>query len=301
MPPLQDAILIAGPTASGKSALALKLAAETGGVIVNADSMQVYSLLDVLTARPQAEELSQAEHLLYGHVDPSEAYSTGRYMRSLQALQEKGAFAGRPAIFVGGTGLYFRALTQGLSTIPEVPTAIREKWRQAVIEEGAGALHRLLSERDPVAATAIHASDAQRIVRALEVEEASGKPISHWQKMAGPPVVDVESARLYVIEPDREELGERISRRFDMMLEQGAMAEARALAALDLDPALPAMKAIGARELIAADRGDISLDAAVELAKTASRQYAKRQMTWFRNQLDPQWQRLAIGEAVSSN
>ena len=301
MPPLQDAILIAGPTASGKSALALKLAAETGGVIVNADSMQVYSLLDVLTARPQAEELSQAEHLLYGHVDPSEAYSTGRYMRSLQALQETGAFAGRPAIFVGGTGLYFRALTQGLSTIPEVPAAIREKWRQAAAEEGAGALHRLLAERDPVAATAIHASDAQRIVRALEVEEATGKPISHWQKMAGPPVVDVESARLYVIEPDREELGERISRRFDMMLEQGAMAEARALAALDLDPALPAMKAIGARELIAADRGDISLDAAVELAKTASRQYAKRQMTWFRNQLGPQWRRLAIGETILSN
>jgi len=301
VPPLQDAILIAGPTASGKSALALKLAAETGGVIVNADSMQVYSLLDVLTARPQVDELSQAEHLLYGHVEPCEAYSTGRYMRAVQALQEKGAFAGRSAIFVGGTGLYFRALTQGLSTIPEVPAVIREKWRQAAIEEGAGALHRLLVERDPVAATAIHASDAQRIVRALEVEEASGKPISYWQKMAGPPVVDVASARLYVIEPDRDVLGERISRRFDIMLEQDAMAEARALAALNLDPALPAMKAIGARELIAADRGEISLDAAVELAKTASRQYAKRQMTWFRNQLGPQWQRLAIGETVSSN
>lgn len=301
MPPLQDAILIAGPTASGKSALALKLAAETGGVIVNADSMQVYSLLDVLTARPQVDELSQAEHLLYGHVEPCEAYSTGRYMRAVQALQEKGSFAGRSAIFVGGTGLYFRALTQGLSTIPEVPAVIREKWRQAAIEEGAGALHRLLVERDPVAATAIHASDAQRIVRALEVEEASGKPISYWQKMAGPPVVDMASARLCVIEPDRDVLGERISRRFDIMLEQDAMAEARALAALNLDPALPAMKAIGARELIAADRGEISLDAAVELAKTASRQYAKRQMTWFRNQLGPQWQRLAIGETVSSN
>lgn len=295
---MQDAILIAGPTASGKSALALKLAARTGGVIVNTDSMQVYSVLDVLTARPQKDELSQAPHLLYGHVDPREAYSTGRYMRSVQTLQEKGAFAGRPAIFVGGTGLYFRALTQGLSNIPEIPAGIREKWRQAARDEGAGALHRLLAGRDPVAAAAIHASDAQRIVRALEVEEASGKPISYWQQMAGPPVVDVASARLYVIEPDREALAERISCRFDVMLEHGAMAEARALARLNLDPALPAMKAIGARELIAADRGEISLDEAAELSKTASRQYAKRQMTWFRNQLGPQWQRLAIGETV---
>lgn len=299
MPPLQDAILIAGPTASGKSALALKFAAKTGGIIVNADSMQVYSLLDVLTARPQADELSQAPHLLYGDVDPHEAYSTGRYMRSVQALQAKGIFQQQPAIFVGGTGLYFRALTQGLSNIPEVPAAIREKWRLAAAEEGAAALHRLLVERDPVAAAIIHASDAQRIVRALEVEEASGKPISYWQQNAGPSLVDIASARLYVIEPDRAELGERISQRFDAMLEDGAMVEARALAALALDPALPVMKAIGARELIAADRGEISLEEAAERAKAASRQYAKRQMTWFRNQLGPQWRRIAMGEAVS--
>jgi len=297
-PPLQDAILIAGPTASGKSALALELAIRTGGVIVNADSMQVYSVLDVLTARPPADELSKVPHLLYGHVEPVAAYSTGHYMRAVQALQRQDAFVGRRVIFVGGTGLYFRALTHGLSRMPDVPAEIREKWRQAAREHGAAALHRRLMERDPVAAAAINAADAQRIVRALEVEDASGKPISWWQSKTGSPVVDLSSARLYVIVPDREELGARISRRFDAMLEMGAMEEARAMAALKLDPALPAMKAIGVRELIAADRGEIGLDEAARQAKVASRQYAKRQMTWFRNQLGPQWQRLAIGEVV---
>jgi len=297
--PLRNAILIAGPTASGKSALALALARETGGVIVNADSMQVYGVLDVLTARPGAAELAQAEHRLYGHVDPRVAHSTGRYMREVRALAAQDAFAGRPAIFVGGTGLYFRALTQGLSQIPDVPDAIREKWRAAAREEGPAALHRLLAERDPVAAAAIRATDAQRIVRALEVEEASGRPLSHWQGIAGPPVVDGASARMFVIEPDRAELARRISRRFDVMMEKGAVEEARALAALDPDPALPAMKAIGVRELLAADRGEIGMAEAAERAKAATRQYAKRQMTWFRNQCGPQWRRIAMGEAVS--
>ena len=298
--PLKGAILIAGPTASGKSALALALARGTGGVIVNADSMQVYDVLAVLTARPGAAEQAEAPHLLYGHVDPRSVYSTGRYMRAVRALAEEGAFAGRPAIFVGGTGLYFRALTQGLSQMPEVPDAIREKWRAAAREEGAAALHRLLQARDPVAAAAIHATDAQRIVRALEVEEASGRPISHWQSVAGPPAVDAASARLYVVEPDRAALAGRIDRRFDAMIGQGAIEEARALGRLDLDPALPAMKAIGVRELLAADRGEIALEEAAERAKAATRQYAKRQMTWFRNQFGPQWRRIGMDEAISA-
>lgn len=296
---MRNAILIAGPTASGKSALALALARETGGVIVNADSMQVYAVLRVLTARPGEADLAAAPHLLYGHVDPAVAHSTGRYMREVQALAAEGAFAGRPAIFVGGTGLYFRALTQGMSRMPEVPDAVRAKWRAAAKEEGPAALHRLLRECDPAAAAAIRPTDAQRIVRALEVFEASGKPISHWQGTAGEPVVDAATARMFVIDPDRAELGRRIARRFDAMVEEGAVEEARALAALDLDPALPAMKAIGVRELLAADRGEIGMAEAVERATTATRQYAKRQMTWFRNQFGPQWRRLALGETVS--
>ena len=294
---MRNAILIAGPTASGKSALALKLARETGGVIVNADSMQVYSGLRILTARPGMEEEAEIPHLLYGHVDPADSYSTGRYMRDVAA--PAGPLAGRKTVFVGGTGLYFRALIHGLSEMPEVPEEIRQKWRMAVSKEGAAALHRLLAERDPASAAAIHAADAQRIVRALEVLEASGKPISHWQKAAGAPVVDAGRARLLVIEPDREELAARISRRFDAMLREGALEEARAIGARGLDPALPAMKAIGLRELLAADRGEMSFDAAIERAKTATRQYAKRQMTWFRNQLGPEWRRLAMARSYS--
>ena len=296
---MRNATLIAGPTASGKSALAMTLARETGGVIVNADSMQVYSGLRVLTARPGVKDEAEIPHLLFGHVDPAASYSTGRYMRDVSALVAGDAFAGRKAIFVGGTGLYFRALIQGLSEIPEVPDRIRQKWRAAAKDEGAATLHRLLAERDPAAAAAIHEADAQRIVRALEVVEASGKPISHWQKAAGRPVVEASSARLLVIEPDREELAERISRRFDAMLGEGALAEARAIGARGLDPALPAMKAIGLRELLAADRDEISFDEAVERAKAATRQYAKRQMTWFRTQLGPEWRRIAMGEAVT--
>lgn len=297
---MKGAILIAGPTASGKSALALSLARETGGVVVNADSMQVYATLRVLTARPGDAELAEAPHLLYGHVDPSVSHSTGRYMREVQSLAAEGAFAGRRPVFVGGTGLYFRALLQGMSQIPEVPDEVRTKWRAAAQAEGAAALHRLLAERDPVAAAAILPADAQRIVRALEVYEASGKPISHWQGIAGKPVVDAATASLYVIHPDREELGRRIARRFDAMMEEGALEEARALGRRDLDPALPVMKAIGVRELLAADRDEIGMAEAVELAKTATRQYAKRQMTWFRNQFGPEWRRLSPGEGVSA-
>ncbi len=304
---MKNAILIAGPTASGKSALALDLARQAGGVIVNADSMQVYAALRVLTARPGAAEEAQIAHLLYGHVDPGTSYSTGRYVRDVAGLAADGAadeaadgtLAGRPAIFVGGTGLYFRALIQGLSDMPHVPDEVRAKWRAAAAAEGAAALHRLLGERDPAAAAALHPADAQRIVRALEVLEASGRPISHWQKASGQPVVDMASARLFVVEPDREELARRISRRFDAMLDAGALDEARALGRRGLDPALPAMKAIGVRELLAAESGEIALAEAVERAKTATRQYAKRQMTWFRNQFGPEWRRIAMGEAVS--
>jgi tRNA dimethylallyltransferase len=220
-------------------------------------------------------------------------------VRDVAALIAEGAFGEKKAVFVGGTGLYFRALIQGLSEMPQVPDAIRQKWRAAVREEGAPALHRLLAERDAQAAAAIHSADAQRIVRALEVLEASGRPISHWQKASGRPVVDASSARLLVIAPDRDELARRISRRFDAMVENGALDEARAIGARGLDPALPAMKAIGLRELLAAGSGEITLDEAVERAAAATRQYARRQMTWFRNQLGPEWQRIATAQGYS--
>ena len=288
---MKNAILIAGPTASGKSAYALELARNTGGVIVNADSMQVYSVLRVLTARPGPEELAAAPHLLYGHVDPRVAYSTGRYLRDVEALAASGAFAERRPIFVGGTGLYFRALLDGLSAMPDIPADVRAPWRARLADEGPQPLHALLAEQDFRAAAAIRPSDGQRLVRALEVLSASGRTISQWQADAGRPLIDSDTATLIVIEPDRQALIERIDRRFDRMVDEGALEEARAIAALKLDPAMPAMKAIGVRELLEADAGKTTFDEAVSRTKIATRQYAKRQSTWFRNQLGPEWMR----------
>jgi tRNA dimethylallyltransferase len=286
---IRRAVLIAGPTASGKSALALKKAEETGGVIVNADSMQVYDVLRVLTARPGADELARAPHRLYGHVDPREPYSTGRWLDDVRGVMDDPAVAGRTLIFVGGTGLYFRALTKGLSPMPEIPEAVRTRWRYRMAEEGAEKLHRLLRREDPEAAVAIRPSDGQRIVRALEVLEASGKPISAWQAEAGQGLIDEEKAEKYVLLPDREALYRNIERRLDRMAEEGALEEVKALLALDLDPAMPAMKAIGVREFASVLRGEATMDEALAAAKTATRQYAKRQMTWFRNQLGEGW------------
>lgn len=289
---LKDATLIAGPTASGKSARALELARETDAVIVNADSMQVYAVLSVLTARPSPEELAVAPHRLYGHVHPGRGYSTGDWLRDVAALAESENLDQRPVIFVGGTGLYFRALTEGLSPMPKVPEAIRTQWRNRLAVEGAESLHRLLKEKDPISAARIPPSDGQRIVRALEVMEASGKPISRWQAERPQPLVETAAARKIVLEPGRTELAQRIDERFDRMLKLGGLEEVKALLRLDLPPSMPAMKAIGVRELSAALSGQISFEEAAARAKAATRQYAKRQMTWFRHQIGPDWQRL---------
>ncbi|EKF20845.1 tRNA (adenosine(37)-N6)-dimethylallyltransferase MiaA [Nitratireductor pacificus] len=297
---LKDAILIAGPTASGKSALALALAREMDGVIINTDSMQVYSVLRVLTARPGPEDLRQAPHQLYGHVHPGEAYSTGRWLGEVSALIDEGVLAGRRAIFVGGTGLYFRALTEGLSPMPSVPVPIRDHWRARLAEEGPATLHALLRERDPATASALQPADGQRIVRALEVLEASGRPLSAWQgEASGGSLVDPASCRCLVLEPARPLVTRRIEARFEAMVEQGGLDEVRALLALDLPPDLPAMKAIGVRELAAFLAGTQSRDEAITQAKAATRRYAKRQMTWFRNQFGAAWRRVAFddGEA----
>ena len=294
---MKNAILIAGPTASGKSALALDLAERLGGVIVNADSMQVYSVLEVLTARPRGDELDRAPHLLYGHVHPGTAYSTGAWLRDVEVLAAE--LAARPTIFTGGTGLYFRALTEGLSEMPAVPAGIREHWRHRLAEEGPDRLHVLLAQRDPESAVALRPTDGQRIVRALEVLDASGRSIRAWQAQKGRPLIDRATARLFVMEPDRAELVARIERRFDRMVEEGVLDEVRAFSALGLDTSLPATKAIGLRELEAALAGHLDLAEAITRAKAATRQYAKRQSTWFRNQLGPEWRRIGPGEHPS--
>lgn len=296
---MKDAILIAGPTASGKSALALELAERRNGVIVNTDSMQGYSVLDVLTARPTASEQARVPHLLYGHVHPATPYSTGAWLRDVTRLIDEGAFSVRRPIFVGGTGLYFRALAEGISEMPEIPTAVRERWRYELAEHGSAKLHRILMREDSAVAMTLRPTDSQRIVRALEVLEASGRSILAWQAARGRPLIDRDTARFFVIEPERAALVERIEARFDRMLDNGALDEVRDLAALDLDQALPAVKAIGVRELWSAVAGDMSFDEAIQRAKIATRQYAKRQATWFRHQLGPEWRRLGPGEALA--
>ncbi len=295
---VKNAILIAGPTASGKSALALDLAERGDGVIVNTDSMQGYSVLDVLTARPSAAEMARAPHFLYGHVHPSTAYSTGAWLRDVTKLIDHGVLSGRPVVFVGGTGLYFRALAEGISDMPDIPPSVRERWRYELKEQGAERLHRLLMHEDSAVAMQLRPTDGQRIVRALEVLDASGRSILAWQATRGRPLIDRDSARFLVIEPDREQLIRRIEARFDQMLDRGAADEVRQLIALGLDPDLPAMKAIGVRELQAAMAGQSGFPEAIERAKIATRQYAKRQSTWFRHQLGAEWRRLQPGDEL---
>ncbi|PSH65911.1 tRNA (adenosine(37)-N6)-dimethylallyltransferase MiaA [Phyllobacterium sophorae] len=289
----RQTILIAGPTASGKSALALRLSGETGGVIINTDSMQVYDVLSLLTARPGPDDLNAAPHYLYGHVAPSVAYSTGRWFADVESVLGMPELSDRPVIFVGGTGLYFRALLGGLSVMPDIPADIRVHWRQQEAVHGAEKLHAILTEKDPVAASTLRPTDSQRVVRALEVFDASGRSIIEWQKESGRPLIDGEAARKVVIEPDRKWLGERIARRFKMMMGAGAIEEVKTLLSLGLPNALPAMRAIGVSEIAEMLAGRLSVEEAAELATIATRQYAKRQMTWFRNQLTGDWERLS--------
>lgn len=272
--------------------MALELAERENGIVVNADSMQVYSVLDVLTARPGAGDLDRAPHALYGHVDPALAYSTGAWLRDVGRLVAGGGLAGRRPVFVGGTGLYFKALIEGLSAMPEIPDEMRQRWRGRLADEGAAGLHRLLAERDAEAARAIRPEDGQRIARALEVLEVSGRSIRSWQSERGSPLVDAAAARKVVIEPPRDVLAGRIASRFAAMLRAGAVGEVEALLAMRLDPSMPAMKAIGVRELAQAIEGRISFEEAGQLAIVATRRFAKRQSTWFRHQLDPSWLRV---------
>ncbi|WP_018698822.1 tRNA (adenosine(37)-N6)-dimethylallyltransferase MiaA [Amorphus coralli] len=292
------AVLIAGPTASGKSALALSVAKRTGGAIVNADSMQVYRELRILSARPDPDEEARAPHRLYGHVSIREAYSVARWLEEIAVVLEELRAEGRLPILVGGTGLYFTALTEGLSQVPEIPDAIREHWRSRGREEGGEALHAILAERDPVMAERLRPSDPQRIVRALEVLEATGRSLADWQAETGPALLPAADCRRIVLAPERPHLRERIADRFDAMIAAGALDEARAIAAMDVDPSLPAMKAIGLPPMIAHALGLVTLENARERAVADTARYAKRQETWFRNRF-ADWERLEQGEAFA--
>jgi tRNA dimethylallyltransferase len=279
-----------GPTASGKSALGLALAHRLGGEIVNADSMQVYRDFRVLTARPTAEEEAQVLHHLYGCVDAGELYSTGRWLADALAAIEAIQKRGRLPILVGGTGLYLKALTQGLADMPAPDPEVRTALRERVAKDGAPALHAELLRRDPAVASRLEPNDAPRILRALEVLETTGESIATFQAETQPALRADEWVGV-ALTPEREALYAAIKDRFEGMLASGALEEVRAFAARYLDPSLPAMKAHGAPALMAHLRGELSLEAAAEIGKRDTRRYAKRQFTWIAGQM-PDWPRI---------
>ncbi len=284
------AFLIAGPTASGKSAVALALAERLGGTVINADSMQLYRELRVLTARPSEADESLAPHRLYGSVTASEASSVGRWLEEAQAAIAEARGEGRVPILVGGTGLYFRALLEGLAPVPDIPLEVRAYWREQSTRLSVEALHRELVARDPGMAAKLRPSDPQRIVRGLEVIDATGVSLSEWQGAPAAPVLDPDKVTRLVIAPEREPLYAGIDARFDRMIEGGALEEVEALLVLGLDDSLPAMRAHGVRELRAYLAGASSLEDAKIKSKTETRRYAKRQMTWARRSMaDWEW------------
>jgi tRNA dimethylallyltransferase len=283
-----EIVMIAGPTASGKSALALALAEQTGGTIINADSMQVYRDLRVITARPTLEQETRVPHRLYGHVDAAENYSVGRWCVDASEAVAEAQRAGRLPVVVGGTGLYFTALTRGLAAVPPIPAQIRAGVRERLAAEGIAGLYADLQGRDPASAQRLMPGDRARITRALEVVLATGRPLSAWLREGMPPALAATHAIEIFLSVDRAELYRRIDARFDDMLVSGAVEEVRRLAARDLDPALPAMKAHGVPWLIRHLKGEVGLGQAAAEAKRDTRRYTKRQETWFRHQL-PDW------------
>ena len=278
-------MLIAGPTASGKSALALDLAKKHGGIVINTDSMQVYRDLRVLTARPTPAEQASVPHRLYGHVDAAVNFSAGSFVTDAATVLAETRAQGRVPIFVGGSGLYFKAMTRGLSAVPPIPSDVRENVRARLERDGTEALHAQLAQRDPVSAERLKPRDRTRIARALEVVEATGRSMTDWHREGLPPILPRSEFVALFLAPEREQLYARIDGRFDAMLRAGALDEVAALAARNLDPLLPAMKAHGVPGLIRHLKGEIALDEAAEIGRADTRHYAKRQFTWFRHQL----------------
>ncbi len=283
-------MLIAGPTASGKSALALRRAAAAGGVVINADAMQVYDVLRVVTARPAPEDMGNVPHRLYGSVPPSRRFSTGDWLRAVKALLDDPEVAGRELIFVGGTGLYFEALVNGFADVPDVPPEALAAAEAELVGLDREQRGKLIAARDPLIAARLKAPDPQRVARALAVLNATGRSLASFQDDAQAGLLGGFDIERIVLNPDREVLRERIARRFGGMMESGAVAEVEALRARNLDPALPAMKAIGVPEISDWLDGRIDRATAIERATIATRQYAKRQRTWFRARMaDWRW------------
>jgi len=279
-------VLLAGPTASGKSALAISMAKEFGGVIINADSMQVYSGLRVITARPSAEEEAEVPHRLYGVLEPDDFCSAARWrdmaLAEIKSCQAKGQLP----ILVGGTGLYFEILTKGIADIPPISEELRQDLRALQQKEGNEVIYRRLQQKDPEMAEKLNLGDSQRLLRALEVVEETGIPLGTWQKKAAEgPVLEGRRAWL-ALKPERDWLYDRCNKRLDWMIDEGgAIDEVKAVLARNLDPSLPAMKALGVPEIANYLNKSISKEEMVETIKRQTRRYAKRQMTWIRNKM----------------
>ncbi|OAM76053.1 tRNA (adenosine(37)-N6)-dimethylallyltransferase MiaA [Devosia elaeis] len=291
------AVLIAGPTASGKSALAITRAIASDGIIVNADSMQLYDTLRVVTARPSIEDESRAEHVLYGSVPAAQRFSTGQWLRAVQDVVATSDPA-RPLIFVGGTGLYFDALINGFADVPGIPDHVVLEVQQEIQALDESERMRLLSAEDPETAGRLKVADPQRVIRALAVKRATGRALSSFQEDQQPGVLGGWEIERLLLWPDRELLRTRIGERFEAMFESGAVEEVEALLAQRPDPSLPAMKAIGVPEISGWLAGRLSRAEAMERAIIATRQYAKRQRTWFRNRMGD-WPRSDPGGAAS--
>ena len=284
-----DVVLLAGPTASGKSSLAIAIAEQLGGAVVNADSMQVYDVLRVLTARPDDDDLARVPHKLFGHVDPARAYSVAAWLEDARSVLDALRLQATPAIFCGGTGLYFKALEQGLAGAPDIPVPLRERVREDLRRDGAPALHRRLAERDPASAARLRPSDGQRIARALEVALATQDGQAPGKGLA-PVLRGTDRVDRILLRPDRAWLHRRIEARAATMLEEGAADEVARLRALDLPPDLPAMRAIGVPQLGKPIDGEQDLTAALSSIQAATRQYCKRQYTWFRGHMGEGWE-----------
>lgn len=276
------ALLIAGPTASGKSAFAIAAARANDGVVINADSMQVYRELRVLTARPSEADEACVPHRMFGHVSAREHYSVARWLDEVTAEIAAAEERGQLPVIVGGTGLYFKALLEGLSPVPPIPDEVRADWRAAGDTWKAEDLHAELVRRDPLTAAQLRPSDRQRTVRALEVITATGKPLAEWQAIEGKAVLDAGDVAKIVISRPREELYERCEYRFRQMIDEGAINEVRFVGDMQLDPSLPASRALGLAPLLAHVAGEIALDEAIKTSVQDTRRYIKRQQTWLR-------------------
>jgi tRNA dimethylallyltransferase len=287
-------VIIAGPTASGKSALALRVAERDGGCVINADALQVYRCWRVLTARPGPEDARRAPHALYGHVPCDRRYSVGDWLRDLAPALADCAAGGLRPVIVGGTGLYLSALTEGLAAIPPIPAAVRAESAALLRSGRIGRLHADLAAGDPRTYARIDRDNPMRLQRAWEVLRGTGRPLSDWQRVAAPPQIAASEADRFVVEVETASVDKRISDRLAKMLEDGALDECRAFLASGLPRTLPAARAVGAPELIAHLQGAVPLDEAVARAVIATRRFAKRQRTWLRNRMHD-WPRIDPG------